>query len=60
MPVTVQELNINTTVQNEGKEGKNASSSGQDGAAPNKKDKEQIIQECIRRILELMEYQRGR
>ena len=60
MPVTVQELNINTTVQNEGKEAKSGQEGGNKGGGLGKADKEVIIQECVRRIMEQLEHQKGR
>lgn len=61
MPVTVQEVNVNTTVQNKGDNGSDSKQAkGKDSAALSKADKEVIIQECLRRVAELLDYQRGR
>jgi hypothetical protein len=55
MPITINEVQINTTV-NEGSSNSSSSTSAASGGGNmSVKEKEQIIQECLRRVAEMLE-----
>lgn len=64
MPVTVRELQINTTVSGSTSSGNNTNANnnggGGGGGGLSKADKEIIIREAIRRVMEELEYKFGR
>lgn len=56
MPITVKELNISTSVSANGTNNKPAAGGGGIG----KLDKEVIIREAVRRVMEELSYKTGR
>lgn len=54
MPITINEVQINTTV-NESTSNAASSASGTGGGGISVKEKEQIIAECLRRVAEMLE-----
>ena len=58
MPVTVKELNISTSVSANSTNNKPAAGGG--GGGIGKLDKEVIIREAVRRVMEELSYKTGR
>ena len=59
MPVTVKELNISTTVSGNSSTTNNKPASASGGGV-GKLDKEVIIREAVRRVMEELSYKMGR
>jgi len=59
MPITVKELNISTTVNSNSTSGNNKPA-GTGGGGVGKLDKEVIIREAVRRVMEELSYKMGR
>jgi hypothetical protein len=60
MPITVKELNISTTVNGNSTSGNNKPAAGTGGGGGGKLDKEVIIREAVRRVMEELSYKMGR
>lgn len=60
MPITVKELNISTTVSGKSTSGNNKPAAGSGGGGVGKLDKEVIIREAVRRVMEELSYKTGR
>lgn len=57
MSISINKLTFNTKINKKGKDGsKDASSSGGGGPMP-KLEKEQLIQECLDRVRDMIEYE---
>jgi hypothetical protein len=59
MPVSVNKLTVNTKVSKEGGEGQNsgqAQQSGGGGGGLSKIKREELIQECLDRVEEMLDY----
>lgn len=56
MSISIKKLTFNTKINKKNKEGGKGASSGGGGPMP-KMEKEQLIQECLDRVRDLIEYE---
>jgi hypothetical protein len=57
MSISIKKLTFNTKINKKNKEGGKGASSGGGGGPMPKMEKEQLIQECLDRVRDLIEYE---